>query len=208
MELASSNVLSQTDDVSLRTDAMKLRDSNREAGLCLPLHNFLPSITSPPKDFAQMSVNRSDRQYSPSRFNIAANIFFVLATMMISSVAIAGEDEFPKAFNTDPPDSHPPTPEEMVKLIEVPPGFNVTLFAGEPDVQQPICMDFDDKGRLWVAECYSYSGGPYETKLRDRVIILEDTDGDGKHDSRKVFWDKGFMLTSLTWGFGGLVGSA
>ena len=118
--------------------------------------------------------------------------------------ALAQGDDFPAAFNTDPPDSHPPTPEEMVKLIEVPPGFNVTLFAGEPDVQQPICMDFDDKGRLWVAECYTYSGGPYETKLRDRVIILEDTDGDGKHDSRKVFWDKGYMLTSLTWGFGGL----
>jgi putative membrane-bound dehydrogenase-like protein len=86
----------------------------------------------------------------------------------------------------------------------VPEGFNVTLFAGEPDVQQPICMDFDDRGRLWVAENYTYSGGPYETKLRDRVVILEDKDGDGKHDSRKVFWDRGFMLTSLTWGFGGL----
>ena len=122
----------------------------------------------------------------------------------VSALSTAAEDDFPKAFNTDPPDSHPPTPDEMVKLIDVPEGFNVTLFAGEPDVQQPICMDFDDKGRLWVAECYSYSGGPYETKLRDRVIILEDTDGDGKHDSRKVFWDKGFMLTSLTWGFGGL----
>ena len=56
-------------------------------------------------------------------------------------------DEFPAAFNTDPPDSHPPAPEEMVKLIELPEGFNATLFAGEPDVQQPICMDFDDRGR-------------------------------------------------------------
>jgi len=128
-------------------------------------------------------------------------VFALLAT---ATAACTADDEFPKVFNTDPPDSHPPTPEEMVKLIELPPGFNVTLFAGEPDVQQPICMDFDDKGRLWVAECYTYSGGPYETKLRDRVVILEDTDGDGKHDSRKVFWDKGFMLTSLTWGFGGL----
>ncbi|MFN8705423.1 MAG: PVC-type heme-binding CxxCH protein, partial [Planctomyces sp.] len=51
---------------------------------------------------------------------------------------------------------------------------------------------------------YTYSGGPYEKKLRDRIVILEDKDGDGRHDSRKVFWDQGFMLTSLTWGFGGL----
>ena len=92
----------------------------------------------------------------------------------------------------------------MVQLIQLPEGFQATLFAGEPDVQQPICMDFDDRGRMWVAENYTYSGGPYEKKLRDRVIILEDTDGDGKHDLRKVFWDRGFMLTSLTWGFGGL----
>ncbi len=61
-------------------------------------------------------------------------------------------------------------------------------------------MDFDDRGRLWVVENYTYSGGPYETKLRDRVVIFEDTDHDGVHDSRKVFWDKGFMTTSLTWG--------
>ena len=113
-------------------------------------------------------------------------------------------DEFPKAFNTDPPDSNPPSPEEMAGLIQVPEGFTVTLFAGEPDVQQPINMEFDDRGRLWVAENYTYSGGPYETKLRDRIVILEDTDGDGRHDSRKVFWDRGFMLTSLTWGFGGV----
>jgi putative membrane-bound dehydrogenase-like protein len=118
--------------------------------------------------------------------------------------AVPQTDQFPAAFNTDPPDSNPPAPEEMVQLIQLPEGFQATLFAGEPDVQQPICMDFDDRGRMWVAENYTYSGGPYEKKLRDRVIILEDTDGDGKHDLRKVFWDRGFMLTSLTWGFGGL----
>ncbi len=113
-------------------------------------------------------------------------------------------DDFPKVFNTEAAGQHPPTPEEMVKLIELPEGFKATLYAGDPDVQQPICMDFDDRGRLWVAENYTYSGGPYETKLRDRVVIFEDKDGDGRHDSRKVFWDRGFMLTSLAWGFGGL----
>lgn len=113
-------------------------------------------------------------------------------------------DDFPKVFNTEAAGQHPPSADEMVKLIELPEGFKATLYAGDPDVQQPICMDFDDRGRLWVAECYTYSGGPYETKLRDRVVIFEDKDGDGKHDSRKVFWDRGFMLTSLAWGFGGV----
>ena len=116
----------------------------------------------------------------------------------------ASTSEFPEVFNTEAAGQHPPSPEEMVGLIEVPKGFQVTLFAAEPQVQQPICMDFDEQGRLWVAENYSYSGGPYETKLRDRVVVFEDTDGDGRHDSRRVFWDKGFMLTSLVRGFGGL----
>ena len=133
-----------------------------------------------------------------------------LPILCVSILAVAfartahGQNEFPKVFNTEADGQHPPTAAEMLKLIELPQVFKASLFAGDPDVQQPICMDFDDRGRLWIAENYTYSGGPYETKLRDRVIILEDTDNDGQHDSRKVFWDKGFMLTSLTWGFGGL----
>ncbi|MBL8815399.1 MAG: c-type cytochrome [Planctomyces sp.] len=119
----------------------------------------------------------------------------------VASTACA--DEFPKVFNTEADGQNPPSADEMIGMIKLPEGFNISLFAGDPDVQQPICMDFDDQGRLWVAENYTYSGGPYETKLRDRIVIFEDKDGDGKHDSRKVFWDQGFMLTSLIWGFDG-----
>jgi putative membrane-bound dehydrogenase-like protein len=132
------------------------------------------------------------------------HIIGVSILTLVLSASLRGQSDFPTVFNTEAEGQNPPTAAEMVKLIELPKGFNATLFAGDPDVQQPICMDFDDRGRLWVAENYTYSGGPYETKLRDRIVILEDTDNDGKHDSRKVFWDKGFMLTSLTWGFGGL----
>lgn len=93
----------------------------------------------------------------------------------------------------------------MLNLFELPPGFKVTLFAGKPDVQQPIAFDFDDHGRIWVAENYTYSArAKIDQVMRDRVIILHDKDGDGEHDERKVFWDKGRMLTGLTWGYGGL----
>jgi putative membrane-bound dehydrogenase-like protein len=144
---------------------------------------------------------------------LSVRIFFVAAVAFGCAIsaylppysALAQQSsDFPKVFNTEAEGEFPPAAEEMVKLIELPPGFKAALFAGDPDVQQPICMDFDDRGRLWVAENYTYSGGPYETKLRDRVVILEDTDGDGRHDKRTIFWDKGFMLTSLTWGHGGL----
>ncbi|MFY9254631.1 MAG: PVC-type heme-binding CxxCH protein [Fuerstiella sp.] len=117
----------------------------------------------------------------------------------------SANDEFPTPVNTQAAGEHPPSPQEMLELFELPPGFKVTLFAGEPDVQQPICFDFDDTGRLWVAENYTYSAhGKIDPNLRDRIVILHDKDGDGQHDERKVFWDKGSMLTSLTWGYGGL----
>ena len=47
-------------------------------------------------------------------------------------------------------------PEEAAKAMTVPEGFTVTLFAGEPDVHQPIALCLDDRGRLWVVEAYTY----------------------------------------------------
>src|SRR5687767_16040805 len=73
--------------------------------------------------------------------------------------------------------------------IKLPDGFKATLFAGEPDVVQPIAMTFDERGRLWVVECLSYP--KWTAEKTDRVLILEDTDGDGRHDRRTVFWDQG-----------------
>ncbi|MEQ9409420.1 MAG: c-type cytochrome [Fuerstiella sp.] len=125
--------------------------------------------------------------------------------LLLTLTSAVGADDFPAPVNTQAAGEHPPSPTEMLSLFELPPGFNVTLFAGEPDVQQPIAFDFDDRGRIWVAENYTYSArGKIDAELRDRIIILHDRDGDGQHDERTIFWDRGRMLTSLTWGFGGL----
>lgn len=88
--------------------------------------------------------------------------------------------------------------------MTVPEGFQVTLFAGEPDVVQPIAFTFDDRGRMWVAECLSYPKWTKDGTGRDRIIILEDTDGDGRHDKRKVFADNLSNLSGLEYGFGGV----
>ncbi|MCA9232990.1 MAG: hypothetical protein KDA57_20255, partial [Planctomycetales bacterium] len=100
----------------------------------------------------------------------------------------------------------PPTPQAAASRITVPEGFRVTLFAGEPDVQQPISLTTDERGRLWIAENYTYAENPtnFDTELRDRIVILEDTDGDGRHDQRKVFWDQGRKLASVEIGHGGV----
>src|SRR5690606_31165703 len=82
------------------------------------------------------------------------------------------------------------SPEEAVRAMTVPEGFSVRLFAGEPDVQQPIAMALDDRGRLWIAEAFSYPRRVKDDEARDRILIFEDTDGDGRHDTRKVFAEK------------------
>ncbi len=104
--------------------------------------------------------------------------------------------------NTQKPGEHPLPPLQSLAKITAPEGFRVSLFAGEPDVRQPIAMEIDDRGRLWVAECYAYR--TWKPKGVDRLLIFEDTDHDGVFDKRKVFWDKGNYLTGFQLGFGGV----
>jgi putative membrane-bound dehydrogenase-like protein len=79
-------------------------------------------------------------------------------------------------------------PEESVKRMKVADGFEVKLFAAEPMVVNPIAMTVDEKGRVWVIECFEYPSRTPKGKMpRDRIVILEDTDGDGVADKRTVF---------------------
>ena len=88
--------------------------------------------------------------------------------------------------------------------MTLPDGFQATLFAGEPDVVQPIAMAFDDRGRLWVVECLSYPKWTDKPEGADRVLLFEDADGDGKFDKRQVVFDKGANLSGIELGFGGI----
>ena len=113
---------------------------------------------------------------------------------------------FPAPFNTEP-SNHILTPAaEALAKIKAPPGFNVTLLAAEPEVQNPIAMTIDERGRLWVAENYTYaeSGVWFDLRLRDRILVFEDTKHNGQFDKRTVFWDGAQRLTSLEVGFGGV----
>jgi putative membrane-bound dehydrogenase-like protein len=95
---------------------------------------------------------------------------------------------------------------QVASHVTLPPGFRATLFAGEPDVHQPIAMTFDDRGRLWVAECYTYSDAKtnFDMHLHDRIVVFEDSNGSGHFDKCKVFWDQAQRLTSIAVGFGGV----
>src|SRR5262249_27056014 len=99
--------------------------------------------------------------------------------------------------------------EEAARVMKVPPGFSVKVSAAEPDVKQPIAMAIDHRGRVWVAEAYEYPVRPPEGQGRDRILIFEDKDGDGKFDSRKVFAEHLNLVSGMELGFGGVfVGAA
>ncbi len=79
-------------------------------------------------------------------------------------------------------------PEETVAKFKVAPEFEVKLFAGEPLMTNPIAFTLDEKGRTWVVESFEYPKRTPKGKMpRDRIVILEDTDGDGAADKRTVF---------------------
>ena len=105
--------------------------------------------------------------------------------------------------NTQPA-GQPLPPQEAIKRLRVPDRFRVTLAAAEPDVRQPIAITFDDRGRLWVAESYSYDGSTFTDERNDRILIFEDTNGDGVLDQRRVFCEGLTHLTGLEIGFGGV----
>ena len=98
------------------------------------------------------------------------------------------------------------TGEQAAAKMTVPAGFEVKLAAAEPMITQPMAFCWDDRGRMWVAE-----NRDYETRRTgfsnhgdSRIVILEDTDGDGRFDSRKVFLEGIPFPAAIAVGFDGL----
>ena len=127
--------------------------------------------------------------------------------------------ERPKAEPPPPVDTYKHAglkPADAAKAMTLPPGFTATVFAGEPDVHQPIAFCIDHRGRLWVVEAYTYprrhpEKGPViaEKGKGDKIVIFEDADGDGTFDKRTVFMEGLNLVSGIEVGFGGVwVGAA
>ena len=80
------------------------------------------------------------------------------------------------------------TPKESLKALEVAQGMKVELFASEPMLLSPSSIDIDHKGRVWVAEIVNYRGHNGKRPEGDRILILEDTNGDGVADTSKTYY--------------------
>src|SRR5215813_2070042 len=110
---------------------------------------------------------------------------FVLAALVISfgawTYADTGKNQ--KEDASELPYLPPKSPAEALKSFRVHPGFRVELAAAEPHLASPMALDFDEDGRLYVAEYPEYN--QYASKMtqgRGRVRLLKDTDGDGVYD--------------------------
>ena len=104
------------------------------------------------------------------------------------------------------PYQFPLSPEESLKYTHAPMGFHLELFAAEPDVVNPIYIQWDERGRLWVAESVDYpneiKGG---RKGNDRIIVLEDTNQDGQADKTVVFAGRAQHSNLFTFARGGII---
>jgi putative membrane-bound dehydrogenase-like protein len=99
--------------------------------------------------------------------------------------------------------------DEAANAMKLPDGFSVQVMAHEPDILQPIAMAIDERGRVWVAEAFEYPVRAPEGKGKDRILIFEDSDGDGYFDQRTVFAEGLNLVSGLEVGFGGVwVGAA
>lgn len=134
-----------------------------------------------------------------------------MRNLAVFSVVLAGAMAAPAADPLKDPvrpiaaSASLPAP-EAARAMKLPPGFTVQVVAHEPEISQPIAICLDERGRVWVLENSNYPKAPGEPK--DRIVILEDKDGDGRAETQKVFIDNLTFSSGLAKGFGGVwVGS-
>jgi uncharacterized protein len=100
----------------------------------------------------------------------------------------------------------PLTPEASLRHLVTFPEFDISLFASEPQVSKPLWLAFDHRGRLWIAESVDYPNELQpEGQGRDRLKIVEDTDGDGRADKVTVFADQLSIPTGFVFAGGGVI---
>jgi putative membrane-bound dehydrogenase-like protein len=93
---------------------------------------------------------------------------------------------------------------DAAKAMTPPKGFKISLAAAEPDIVRPISFTIDSRGRLWVVEGHTYPVRAAEGQGRDKILIFEDTNGDGTLDKRKVFAEGLNLVSGIEVGMGGV----
>jgi glucose/arabinose dehydrogenase/mono/diheme cytochrome c family protein len=129
----------------------------------------------------------------------------LLFVLTFTAMAQRGDDKGARMDPVVPEKLIPPSPvlsvEQALKSFQLAPGFIIEAVAAEPLVEEPVCLDFDATGRMWVCEMKGFMpdiDGNGESIPQGRIVILEDTNNDGKADKRTVFLDKLLLPRALS----------
>ncbi|TLD69811.1 hypothetical protein FEM03_15925 [Phragmitibacter flavus] len=197
-------------------DALKKAEKSTEGGKRVSIYDIQPQMWTYEKDNYRAFVSIPGHLYE----NFSHNS---IRTMLLRGIAWAGKrenvDELCKAEELADalryPEGGPTRPELAAMKIEVHPEFDLSLVAAEPLINKAMNIDWDEKGRMWVAETPEYPNGlrkanteewkesgsvkpgEYERDPIDCISILTDTNGDGVMDKKKVFADKLELVTSF-----------
>ncbi|WP_154857540.1 PVC-type heme-binding CxxCH protein [Cyclobacterium xiamenense] len=162
------------------------------------------------------AYGHDERTWSQPQFQelVANGVLWAIGDNVAAQVAaydipqpVFEDAEIPNYENRDPAPRYqlPLSPEESMKLVQVPVGFELQLFASEPDIINPMAMCWDEKGRLYVIETTDYPNEVRKEGGNDKIKMLEDTDGDGKADKVTIFADGLNIPTSLVAVNGGIL---
>lgn len=128
---------------------------------------------------------------------VAGFIIFLMLLMRPVSAAAQAPGPAPAAALSPP--AAPASAPTLVPAdhFTVPDGFELTVWAQSPQLRNPTNMDVDAQGRIWVTEGVNYRKHAGRDKGGDRIVVLEDTDGDGRADSSHVFVQEPDLVSPL-----------
>ena len=151
-----------------------------------------------------LSICSSKARSAVASWKLTPLALAILAFVGSVTFAADGHNHLPKKQHKDS-DAPFLQPAEAVAKMSIPDGFEVSVFASEPDIAEPIAFCFDDRGRMWVVENFNYQTRKNHTDDPvSRIQILEDSNGDGVFDKKKTFTDKLTFTSGIACGFGGV----
>ncbi|MEX0773760.1 MAG: c-type cytochrome [Balneolales bacterium] len=121
------------------------------------------------------------------------NSYILIISLLLIGACNTNEENWPPKVQSVPDDSPVLTPEDALETFYLPPGYEIELVASEPLVEDPVTIDFDPDGRIWVVEMRGYMpnvDAEGEKEPVGRIVVLEDTSGNGSMDKRTVYMDE------------------